>query len=330
MTISEIAKLAGVAPATVSRYLNNGYVSEAKREIIKKVIEQTGYVPLSSAQTMRTGKSHMISVIVPKLNSESISEMVDGITSRLSGTGYHPVLANTSNSALKELDYLKIFKENDTDGVILIGTIITDKHREIMRGYNKPLVILSQFDKDFSCVYYDNYFAARLAAEHLVKRGCAKIANIYVLPEDKAAGDDRIKGFRDALRSMGVAYDRRLAVQSGFSLNDGYSAMQEILRKNIPFDGLFCATDTIAMGARGCLADNGINIPSQVKIAAIGDSKMSSILRPALTSVHLHYREGGQEACGILLDKINKADQDNIIKQYKLGCELIIRASTSN
>ncbi len=326
MTISEIAKLAGVAPATVSRYLNNGYVSKEKKAIIKKVIDETGYVPLPSAQTMRTGRSHMIAVIVPKLNSESISEMVDGITSGLSGTGYNPILANTSNSVTKELEYLRIFKENDVDGVILIGTVITDKHHEIMKAYNKPIVILSQFDSNYSCVYYDNYSAARMATEHLIRMGCRKIANIYVIPSDKAAGENRIKGFRDALDARGVVYDKRLSEQSNFTLQGGYDAMKRIVDKKIEFDGLFCATDTIAMGARCCLTDNGIQIPEQVRVASVGDSRMAEVLRPSLTSVHLHYRTGGKEAVNIILEKIK--DNDNIIKQYKLGCDLIVRAST--
>lgn len=326
MTISEIAKLAGVAPATVSRYLNNGYVSKEKRAVIKRVIDETGYVPLSSAQTMRTGRSHMIAVIVPKINSESISEMVDGITTGLSGTGYNPVLANTYNSLTKELEYLKIFKENYVDGVILMGTVITEKHHEIMKTYNKPIVILSQFDSNYSCVYYDNYSAARMATEHLIKTGCRKIANIYVLPSDAAAGSNRIKGFKDALEVSGTAYDQRLCEESQFSLEGGYNAMQRIIDKKIEFDGVFCATDTIAMGAMSCLKDNGIEICSQVKVAAIGDSKIAAAMRPALTSVHLHYRTGGKEACKVLLDKIK--NKDNIIKQYKLGCDLIVRATT--
>lgn len=326
MNISQIAKLAGVAPATVSRYLNNGYVSNEKREKIKKVIAETGYRPMTSAQAMRTGRSHLIAIIVPKLNSESISLMVDGMTNALAGTGYNIILANAGNSIEKELEYLKIFKENDVDGVILTGTVITKEHHEIMLSYKKPIVILGQFDKKYPCVYYDDYGAAYAAVKHMIDVGCKRIANLYVMPEDKAAGKSRMDGYYDALQNAGIEYNEKLVAESDFTINGGYCAMKRLLSKNIRFDGVFCATDTIAFGAKSYMEKKGIRIPEDIKLAAIGDSRMSTIVTPSLTTVHLHHVTGGREACKILLEKI---DGDvPITKQYKLGFELCVREST--
>ena len=103
MNINEIARLAGVSRATVSRYLNKGYVSEEKKERIRKVIEETGYNPSSQAQMLRTKKTKIIGVIIPKINSESISRMVAGISLVLSKEGYHLLLANTDNNEEEEL-----------------------------------------------------------------------------------------------------------------------------------------------------------------------------------------------------------------------------------
>ena len=107
MNISMIAQLAEVSTATVSRYLNNGYVSEQKRKRIQAVIEQTGYTPSSSAQTLRTGRNNLIGVIVPKISSESVSRMVDGITEVVNNAGYQVLLANTGNNTEREMEYLK-------------------------------------------------------------------------------------------------------------------------------------------------------------------------------------------------------------------------------
>ena len=101
MTISEIAKLAGVSKACVSRYLNHGYVSEEKKQRIQKIIDETGYVPSRQAQVLRTGKSRQIGVILPKINSESISAMVAGISSVLNRNGFAMLLANTENNVDK-------------------------------------------------------------------------------------------------------------------------------------------------------------------------------------------------------------------------------------
>ena len=98
MTINTIAKMAGVSPATVSRYLNQGYVSEEKKERIRNVIEQTGYSPSPSAQMLRTGKNHLVGVIVPRINSEPVAEMVEGITRIMAQAGYQILLANISKN----------------------------------------------------------------------------------------------------------------------------------------------------------------------------------------------------------------------------------------
>lgn len=109
MNINEIARLAGVSRATVSRYLNKGYVSEEKKEIIRKVIEETGYQPSAQAQTLRTKKTSLVGVILPKINSDTISREVAGISDVLTARGYQLILANTNNNLDEELKYLSLF-----------------------------------------------------------------------------------------------------------------------------------------------------------------------------------------------------------------------------
>ena len=123
MNINEIAKLAGVSRATVSRYLNNGYVSEEKKNVIRKVIEETGYQPSSQAQMLRTKRTKLVGVILPKINSDTISREVAGISDVLKKRGYQMILANTNNDIEEELKYLSLFKDNQVDGVIFLSLI---------------------------------------------------------------------------------------------------------------------------------------------------------------------------------------------------------------
>lgn len=180
MNISTIAQLAEVSTATVSRYLNNGYVSEEKRKRIQEVIERTGYRPSSSAQTLRTGRNNLIGVIVPKISSESVARMVDGITEVVNNAGYQVLLANTGNDTEKELEYLKTFRLNNVDGVIFIGTLMTKKHLALMKSYKKPIVLMGQQESEVSSVYFDDYGAAQLATDCLVRCGCKNIAHLAV------------------------------------------------------------------------------------------------------------------------------------------------------
>ena len=129
MTIKEIAKLAGVSSAAVSRYLNGGYVSDEKKEQIKKVIEETGYQPSAQARMLRTKKACLIGVVVPKINSESISRITAGIEKVLSERNYQMLLAGTDNTPVKEIEYMRLFENYPVDGIILVGTMITAEHR---------------------------------------------------------------------------------------------------------------------------------------------------------------------------------------------------------
>lgn len=174
MTISEIAKLAGVSKACVSRYFNHGYVSEEKRNKIKKVVEETGYVPSKKIQEAVENTKPTIGVIIPKINSESISRMVAGISQVLNDAGYRILLANTENSVEKELQYLKSFQQDELAGLIFSATILTDQHHKLLQSLNIPVVILSQETTDYSCVYHDDYGAAVAMTERLVQRGNKK------------------------------------------------------------------------------------------------------------------------------------------------------------
>lgn len=328
MNISKIAELAGVSPATVSRYLNNGYVSEEKKERIKEVIERTGYIPSQSAQTLRTKKNNLIGVIVPRISSESISKMVQGITTELKNTKYNIILANTDNSLDKELEFLSIFRNNTVDGVIFIATIITKKHRQIMDTYQKPIIILSQSDNKFSCVYFDDFGASYGCTEKLICEGCNKIAYIGVTPKDKSAGKARLEGYISALQKNNLSVNSKLMAECDFSSEAGYKSMERMLMNGQKFNGLFCATDTIALGAMRCLKEHDIKIPQDVKVIAIGDSKMSQLCTPTLSSAHLYYVTGGKETCRMMLDILDNGC--HITKHHKLGYELINRETTQS
>ncbi len=190
MNIKEIADMAGVSRATVSRYLNDGYVSEEKRERIRRVIEETGYQPSSQAQTLRTRKTKLVGVILPKINSDSVSRMVAGISDVLNKNNYRMILANTANQVEEELKYLALFQENQVDGVILIGTIFTKKHLKLMKDYKVPIVVLGQKLEGYACVYQDEVHACRELTEHMLP-SAKTVAYIGVTQKAEAADGEK-------------------------------------------------------------------------------------------------------------------------------------------
>ena len=326
MNISQIAKLAGVAPATVSRYLNNGYVSEEKKERIRRIIEETGYRPMTSAQIMRTGKSHLVAVIMSGLRAEPAAAMSEGITKALSGTGYRCVMANTGGSMKKELEYLQIYRDNDVDGVILMARLITREHHELMLSYKKPIVILGQFDTKYPCVYYDDHAAANDVVEHMIKNGCKHIGALYSPDFEGGAQRERFDGYYDAVKNGGLEYDERLTAETESTVAGGYESMKRLIESGAELDGVFCSDDAAAFGAINYLQSKGYRIPEDIKVGSVGDSYMSAVVRPSLTTAHLHYETGGKEASKILIEKIE--GNVPITKQYKLGHKLCERDTT--
>ncbi len=321
MTVTEIAQLAGVSKACVSRYFNHGYVSEEKKEKIRKVVEQTGYVPNRGSQPVAQENKPTIGVIIPKIDSESISRMVAGISQVLSREGYRMLLANTENSVEKELLYLQSFKQNSLAGIIFIATIFTESHHRLMQSMKLPLVVLGQQSDHYSCVFHDDYGAAMAMTERLVDFDRQKIGAIVVTNEDRAAGDARLHGFLDVLHKYELEISEDRVSYSDFTLESGYDAAKRLLEQAPDTDAIFCATDTIAIGAMQYLKGVGKKIPEDIAITGIGHSRMTEIIEPNLTTVHLFYKSTGSEGAEMLI-KMIKSGID-MKKKLKMGFEVV-------
>ncbi len=326
MNINQIAELAGVSRAAVSRYLNNGYVSQEKKERIRQVIEETDYQPSSQAQTLRTKKTKMIGVVLPKINSSSISRMVEGIGEVLSESGYQLLLANTNNSVKEELDYLHVFKGNYVDGILFIATAITPRHKKILKECKVPVVILGQHLKGYSCVYQDDFHAAEELAEILLDK-CKKPCFIGVTQKDEAVGKSRRRGFEEALAEKHMSCKPEQFIEADFTMESGYRKMRELSEKVKDLDAVFCVTDSIAQGAMAYLKDSGESVPEQVKLTGMGDTPISKVIRPRLTTVHFHYRTCGREAAKMLLEQINNKGAE-VCRELQMEYEIIENEST--
>ncbi len=327
MNINEIAKLAGVSRATVSRYLNHGYVSEEKKQQIQKVIDETGYKPSTQAQQLRSGRSKTIGVILPKINSDSVSRMVAGISVVLAEEGYQLLLGNTNNQEKEEIQYLKLFQANKVDGIILIGTVLTKQHYETMAKLRVPIVVLGQQAERYSCVYHDDYNASRELTQHLLK-DAKRIGYIGVTQRDKAAGEARLHGFQDALKESRdtVFAPKRDMREAEFSMESGYYQMEALLKQNPEVDTVFCATDNIAVGAMLYLKEHEIRVPEQVQLAGIGDTVMGRVAAVSLTTVHFFYKTSGIEAATMLLSILESGE--DIRREVKMGYRVLDNEST--
>lgn len=327
MNISEFAEYAGVSKSAVSRYFNNGYLSDDKREKIEKAIEETGYSPSISAQAIKTRVTKLVGVIIPKLSSESCARITEGISQVLYEHGYQILLVNTANDYNKEIEYLDLFRQNRVDGVIFLATVFTDVHRSLLKKMHIPVVITGQEYKGFSCVCHDDFGAAYALTELMLHKGAVHPAYIGVTDDDRAAGEARHKGFLKALADNDISLDKHNSVTAEFNIDSGYSCAKKIFSGHQHPDCIFCATDNIAAGAILYCRENGIKIPEDVMICGVGDSKIGAITTVPLTSARLHYKTAGIEAAQMLLNSIGRAS--NVPKIMKLDYEIVERESTN-
>lgn len=326
MNIAEIAKLAGVSPAAVSRYFNNGYISDEKRKAIHKVVEQTGYRPSLQAQTLRTKKTKLIGVIVPRIDSGAIGSIVAGILSVLDAGGYQMLLADTQNNPEREMEYLSVFDEKQVDGVIFAATVFTPEHKRIMKAMSVPVVVVGQRIAGYNCVYHDDYHAAYDITKLLLEKGRQKLGFISAPHRDEAAGLERFRGYCRAVEDAGLKELAENYVIADFSMKSGYEKMKELMEKCAELDGVVCATDTIAVGGMQYLKKQGVKVPGQMMIAGHGNSTISDVTTPALTTVHYSFEESGVFSARILLENIE--DKNAAVKGIMMGYRLVEKEST--
>lgn len=325
MNISEIAKLAGVSKAAVSRYLNDGYLSEEKKQAIAKVITETGYRPMIQAQSLRTRKTRIIGVVLPKINSFSISTILAGIESVLEKQGFQILLADSHNDPERELESLRLFAHQRVDGVILIATVLTAAHRALLRRMG-PVVVVGQRLRGCNCVYHDDYNAFYEMTKLVLAKGCRRLGYIGALPKDVAVGAERSRAWADALTAAGMADQAGNTVVAEFSIASGREKARELWEKFGPLDAVICATDSMAVGALQYLRSQGVRVPGQTLLTGQGASNISEATTPTITTIRYFYEESGTSAARLLLEQLETPDLP--AKEIKLGYTLVEQDST--
>lgn len=321
MTIGEIAKRAGVSQAAVSRYFNNGYVSEEKRAAIRRVVEETGYRPSAQAQTLRTRKTKLIGVIVPRIDSEPIGRIVSGILSVLEQSGYRMLLADTQSDPDRELEYLEVFGEKQVDGVILAATIFTPRHVKQLKAMTIPLAIVGQQLEGCHCVYHDDYGSMYEMTRWVIGQGRRRLAFMSALREDRAAGEERYRGYCDALRAAGLGEGAGLSVTADFTVESGYRKAQELLSICPAPEAILCAADNMAIGVLQYLKEQKGGQAGGILVTGHGDSALTRVMSPPVPTVRYYYEDSGILAARMVLDLLGQKEM--AAREIRLGYELV-------
>ncbi|MBF0780394.1 MULTISPECIES: LacI family DNA-binding transcriptional regulator [unclassified Granulicatella] len=317
ITINDIAKRAGVAKSTVSRFLNGGSVSEKTKQKIREIIQETGYEPNVFAQSLKAKRTGLIGVIIPRLESAATNSILKGIDDVAHINNQRVLIVNTNQEEQRELEAIRVLARQKVDCIVLIATVFKEEHRELVKSIETPVIVLGQRVEDIPSVSYDDYQAGRLIAEHVMTLGHKKVAYVGVAAEDYAVGYLRQKGVEDTLVERGVELE---CYQTSFHLKDAYQLGLKIL-PDLTATYVIAATDNIALGLLKAAYACNKRVPKDFSLSGFGGYESTTAVYPTITTVKFPYEEAGR----YVLEKFN---QDDYAGETILSVKLLVKKST--
>jgi len=332
ITIQDVARIAGVSTATVSRALHNpGVVSRQTRERVEKAVEETGYAGNAMARSLRRMETRMIVVLVPDIGNPFFSEILSGIESVASASGYNVLIVDTNNDPAKERTFADYVRGHQADGMLLLNgrpPYFAEGSQEAGRRASPPLVVLCERlpRHDFPTVRIDNVAAAEAATAHLAELGHRHIAHITG-PDGNILTAERLEGYERALSKAGLASSAALVQHGDFSIDSGRLAVRRLLETTPRPTAIFCANDEMAIGAIAELKANGRTVPADVSVVGFDDLQIAGCYDPPLTTVRQPRREIGETSMRMMLDRLANDNLD--ARDCVLPWKLVVRASSS-
>jgi LacI family transcriptional regulator len=326
LTIQDVAKAAGVSPATVSRVMTGSAgVKSDKAARVRAVIEQLGYRPNPFARSLSQKSSRTIGVLVPQLADDFYGQIITGVDRelRLHGLQLHIALAH--NNPEEETSALTNFAERQVDGMILIAHHISDQTLLGLKARRLPVVLINRSVPELSnhCINLDNVQGGFEATQHLLELGHRRIAHISGDLEI-AGARERLEGYRMALRDAGIEPHEDWLVEASFSEEYGRHAMQRLLART-QVSALFAASDSLAVGAMIAAREAGLRLPQDLSIIGFDDRNFARYVSPALTTMHYPMLEMGISAAQHIIAQLR---EEPISRLERFQAHLVERAST--
>ena len=309
-TLKHIAETLGISITTVSKALKNyPDVSEKTKKSVLDLANSLQYTPNSFAVNLRTKESKTIGLIIPEVVHHFFSSVVNGIIAEAEKNGYLVIILQSNESLELEKKQVELLINKRVDGIILsLSNESNDDHhlKEIIRR-EIPLV---QFDKiakliPSSKVIINDQKAAFEATEHLINRGCKKIAHIRG-PINPQNAIDRFLGYKKALEKNNIPFDSKLVYTcKNVTFEEGKEFAEQIIKDHPDVDGIFVITDLVAVGVLAYFNENNIKVPQQVKIIGFSNWFMSQVITPKLSTVDQPSYEMGVQSFSLLLEEMN-------------------------
>ncbi|MGL6098236.1 MAG: LacI family DNA-binding transcriptional regulator, partial [Fusobacteriaceae bacterium] len=283
LTIKEIAELSGVGKSTVSRFLNNGYVSKNLKEKIEQVISENNYEPNVFARGIKARNNRFIGIIVPCLDSRITSGILMKLDNRLRALGYIPLIINTNHDIFLELSSLENLSRLNVEGILLIATEVTDEHRDFLKKSKIPVLFVGQLCDETHSIINDEKEAGAVIGQYIAQSGHRDVLYLGVDEKDILVGKVRKNAVIDELLKFNSKVE---VLESDFSFDESENLVYQYF-KNLKKDeeskmptALICATDNMAFGAIKALNRLNIRIPEDMSVVGFGGYRVSDLIVP--------------------------------------------------
>jgi LacI family transcriptional regulator len=299
--MADVARLAGVSPATVSRCLNGGTVNPRITADVNRAVAQLGYRPNLIARGLRKQVSNVWACVISDIENQFFTAMVRGVEDVARGVHHSVVLCNTDEDIEREAEYLRLIVSQRMAGVIISATRNGTDISALTRTGVQVVSVDREMSEPTDTVLVNSREGAEVATAHLIAKGCRRIACITG-PHDTTTGEERLRGYRAALRAAGYPVNPDLERYCDFKEAGAFAATLELLAQRP--DGFFVANNQMTLGVLRALAANGVAVPTEIAVAGFDDLPWWSMSRPSITAVSQPAYEMGRAAGQMLADRI--------------------------
>lgn len=327
VTLAELARAADVSVATVSRALSNGNypLKDETRQRILKLAEEMGYQPNLVARSLQSNRSHLVGVIVDRMQSPFAAATVQGIQDGLRDAGYTISIAYSNRDQKQAIEAINTFYRHQVAGLIILNSWLHTYNDSILSLQDRPYVFVNRVFSNCvgNCVGPGDRYGAQIATQHLIDLGHRRIGYINGRA-DWIEAQNRFSGFRDALEKHGLAHDDTLLGQGDWGVDSGFKAAQGLLAIKERPTAIFVANDIMALGAIYAIQEAGLKVPADIAIVGYDDRDFSAWIRPALTTIQMPSYEMGRAAARLMMKQFANEELEDATQ---IPGKLIIRES---
>ncbi|MDP5255026.1 MULTISPECIES: LacI family DNA-binding transcriptional regulator [unclassified Vibrio] len=328
-TMRDVASAAGVAPVTVSRYLNNrNLVSARSQAKIDAAIKKLNYVPHAAARALASNRSRMIGAVMPSLDSSLFGRTLEVFQEHISTAGYNMMLASNSYNLEKEAEHITQMVSHGMEALLLVGQSRDQHLYDLLKAKKIPYVLAWTVDNTFEhpCIGFDNHMAASLVTQYLLQLGHTQFALISGYTKENDRAYYRYKGVQDNLAQKGLTLLEANFIQTSFSVTEGRKAFRKLMSAKQKPTAIICGSEPFAYGAIFEANKMGINIPKEVSIVGFDDMALASNITPQITTVRTPQEQMGLLAAKYLIARLN---HEECPLPEPLDVELVVRESSA-